>query len=314
MFRALPPLVLALCLAASLHAQNGTDGPPADSADVLILDHDFTSTTEFVRVFLQEGQVYRGELSTPDLTLQIWPVIRNFQVPRIYPFLSTDTPSGMSIVEVYPQRDAEYEIRAVAYDGNRASTRLRLYRDIKASRRRELVRNKPGWEIGIELTGGWHSGFFQSNALPPLGSDPSSGSDINACFTARSAPGFRRLGWCVVGLGYQSQHGAKTILWIYTEPRLRLLGRSLPGLSNWELGALFRFGLGMISASSDSPVMLAPGAYLARQIRTNPHGDGWSVQASYIRASYRGFSHPFGAPTGPNPKSNRIELGLGWYH
>jgi hypothetical protein len=282
-----------------------------------VLDQDFSAAGEYVRAFLQNGQVYRAELSSPDVTLQIRGVIRGVvrptQMPRIYPFLTSDTPSGTSIVEIYPEVDAEYEIRAIAVGGAGIATRLRLYRDIRASARRHHVRNTPGWEIGVELAGGWHSGYMQSSAPAPLGSGPAGGTDIESCFSARSAPGIPRLGMCVLGLSYQSQQGAKNILWIYTEPRLRILGGSRPAGSTWELGALFRFGVGIISAASVTPTTIAPGAYLARHIGRNAQGAGWSFQASFARHSYRGFAKPFGVPGTVHPTSNRLSFGVGWY-
>jgi hypothetical protein len=308
---------LAVCLTSSLRAQASEDRSPSDSANVLVLDHDFSAAGEFVRVFLQDGQVYRAELSSPDMTLQIRGlvegVVRPTQLPRIYPFLRSDTPSGTSIVEIYPEVDAEYEIRSIALGGSGVATRLRLYRDIHASGRRHKVRNTPGWEIGVELAGGWHSGYLQSSAPAPLGSDPAGGTDIESCFSARNAPGAPRLGMCVVGLSYQSQRGAKNILWIYTEPRLRILGRSRPGRSNWELGGLFRFGVGVISAASVTPITLAPGVYLARHIRRNLQGAGWSFQLAYARPLYLGFSKPLGVAGTAHPTSNRLSFGVGWY-
>lgn len=314
MIRAVSTLAcLALCLPALLYSQESADTAPADSADVLVLDHDFTGPNERVRAFLQSGQVYRAELSSMDVTLQIEGVVRATQLPRIYPFLPSDTPSGTTIIEIHPQVDGEYDIRSVAISGAAIATRMRLYRDVRASRRRFAVRNAPGWEIGVELASGWHSGYLQSSASPSVGSTAESGIDVETCFTARSAPGMRRLGMCVVGLGYQSQHGAKSILWFYTEPRVRLLGRARPGQSNWEVGALLRFGVGMISASADTPTILGPGLYVARHIRTGPGGAGWSFQTSYSHASFRGFSRPVGTTDAQTPTSDRLTLGIGWY-
>jgi hypothetical protein len=303
--------LLSLSFIPSLRAQTAADSAAAESTDVLVLDYDYTSPSQFARVFLQSGQVYRAELSSSDLTLQIRSLIRNAQLPRIYPFLPTDTPSGLSIVEVYPQVDGEYEIRAVGSAGSAAVTRMRLYRDLKASRRRQLVRNQPGWEIGVALAGGWHTGFLQSSAPAALGGSPEAGMDVESCFTARPN-GRSRLDLCVVGLGYQSQQINKDILWLYTEPRLRLLGRVRPGRSHWELGGLLRFGVGMISASSATPTILGPGVYAARHIRKRSSGAGWSLQASYIHASYRGFARPTGVEA-RIPTSDRLTFGVGWY-
>ena len=302
---------MAVCLASPLRAQAGVH-QSRDSTDVLILDHDFTARDEFVRVFLQDGQVYRAELGSPDMTLEIRTRVRTKQLPRLYVFLAASTPSGTSIVEVYPEADLEYEIRTVSLTGSPGPTRLRLYRDIGASERRQYVRNTRSWEVGVEVAGGWHSGFAQTREPIVAGSDPNGGSDFEACFTARGAPGKGRVGICALGVGYQSQRGAQSIVWVYTEPRLRLLGPARHGQSNWELGALFRVGQGLISASSATPVILAPGLYVARQIRSSSSGGGWSMQASYSRPFYK-FNKPAGGADAVTRNGHRMSFALGWY-
>jgi hypothetical protein len=282
------------------------------------LDHDFIAgVTEFVRVFLQAKQVYRAELSTPDVTLEIRSPLARVELPRIYAVTPGEGASSTSEVELYPAVDAEYEIRPVASRGGGVATRLRLYRDVRASRRRMAIIDKPGWEIGVELATGLHSGFRQTSAAFSETPVPPGGSDVEACFSARRAPGIPGLSMCVLGLGYQSQHDARSILWIYTEPRLRILGRALPGQSNWEAGALFRFGAGSISRSPDVPTMLAPGLYLARHVRTDPSGSGWSFQLSYAHAWFKNFSKPRNLPLPPpppvTPHSDRVFFGVGWY-
>jgi hypothetical protein len=302
-----------------LRAQEQAEQPSSDTVNVTILDHDFTGVYEFARVFLQNGQVYRAELSTTDVTLDIHGLPgRPTRPPRIFPFLGADSPSGTSIVEIYPQEDAEYEIRPILMVGGGVATRLRLYRDVRASRRREYVLNNPGWEIGLELASAWHSAYPQSRTALPVGSpDPQAGSDVDVCFSARTPPGPKRFGWCVLGFGYQTQHAAPSILWIFTEPRIRLVGHSHPGQSNWELGALLRFGVGMISASSKSPRVLGPGVYIARHIRSSSDGGGLSLQLAYTRAFYQGFAKggagTFPPPEEIAPKSHRVSFGVGWY-
>ncbi len=210
--------------------------------------------------------------------------------------------------------DGVYEVRPIAGSGSGIATQLRLYRDISASHRRTAILNKPGWEIGMEVAAGWHSGFGQFNGqLPATAADPRAGSDVEACFSARNAPGLPRASMCVLGIGYQSQVGAKSILWIYTEPRVRILGKAARGRSNWELGALFRLGIGSMDRSTSAPAILAPGAYVARHIRTNEHGAGWSVQTSYSHATYTGFPLRVGATGTGRPQSDRLTLGFGWY-
>jgi hypothetical protein len=306
-------VALVLCLGAprSLPAQAVQLRSATDSSDALVLDHDFTSGEEFIRLFLQAGQVYRAELSSPDATLEIRGSIRSTQLPRIYVFLPSSTPSGTSILEVYPQVDLEYEIRVVSFNGSRLPTRMRLYRDVAASARRLYTRTHRGWDIGVELAGGWHSGFAQSTT-GVTGTSPQGGSDVEACFTARNAPGKGRLGLCAVGIDYQSQRAARSITWVYTEPRLEVLGRGQPGGSRWQLGALLRLGLGIISASSSNPAIIAPGVYVARQIQSSST-TGWSIQASYSRPIYPGFGHASDLTEGITPKGHRLSLGLGWY-
>ncbi len=289
----------------------GQTAATPDTADVLVVDHDFGALGEQVRLFLQARQVYRAELSSEDVTLVIKAKTRGIPEARVYPVSNELSPSGGSVFEIYPDRDGEYEISAITLQGSRLSTRLRLHRDVRESRRRMATANKPGWELGIEVAGGWHSGFHPTTLSSPTGSD--GGSDVEACLTARNAPAIRRVSLCVLGVSYQFQNSPQDILWVYTEPRVRVLGQGRPGVSNWELGGLLRFGVGMMSSSAGSPTVLAPGLYVARHIRRDSDGAGWSFQASYARAFYRGFVRPVGASDGTKLESNRLSFGVGWY-
>jgi hypothetical protein len=310
----LPALTCAALLAAwtpPLLCQTAPARPAQDSADVLVLDHDFSGMGEMVRIFLQAGQVYRAELGSPDAVLQIRGVERTIRPPQVYRFLLSQTPSGSTFLEIYPDKDAEYEVLLVGLSGSLLPARFRLYRDVGASARRQYVRANRGWEIGVEAGGGWHSGFVQSGAAPTVAFDPADGGDLEACFTARGAGLSSRFSACVLGVGHQSQRGARSILWIYTEPRFRLLGTAGIDRSGWELGPLFRFGVGMISASRETPVIVAPGIYVARSISTSKSGR-WSLQASYSRAFYKNFILPTGGVPA-TPKGHRISFGVGWY-
>jgi len=309
--RLLAALWLCLWPAGTLVAQTVAD--TVETADVLLVDHDFAALGELVRTFLNDKQVYRAELSSKDVTLEIRPRIPGMRTPRLYEITNSTSPSGTSVVEIYPDQDGEYELRPISLHGSRLPSRLRLYRDVSESRRRVAALSKPGWELGIEVAGGWHSGFNQSSVAPTPGSSPDAGSDLEACLSARNAPGIPRLNMCVFGLSHQSQRGAPNILWVYTEPRVRLFGRAQPGASNWELGALLRFGVGMMSGVSETPTILGPGVYVARHIRRNSAGSGWSLQASYSRAFFRGFSRSVGVGPQVTPASHRATFGVGWY-
>jgi hypothetical protein len=324
-------LVLFACVARVTVAQEATlteqpvafaSATPDDSVDVLVLDHQFTGSPEFVRLFLHGKQVYRAELSTSDVTLELRAPLARLQLPRVYPIF-TPAGSGASEVELYTEDDGVYELRPIGMAAGGVATRLRLFRDADESRRRMALRGNPGWEIGIELAGGWNGGYAQSQDARVVAAGGEPGSDLEFCFAARRAPGLTRLSMCALGLGHQSQHGAASILWVFTEPRIRVLGPSTAGRSNWELGVLFRAGLGNVAGRNVNPVMLAPGLYVARHIRTAPDGRGWSLHASWARAWYRGFTKPLDSwnpETGEiiraeaaSPESSRLLLGVGWY-
>ena len=119
----LRPLFVAvsLMLASPLGAQDvpgASSRPEADTADVLVLDHDFaTGGGEFVRVFLESRQVYRAELSTADVTLQIRAIGGKIRAPRVYAMLGAESSSGVSEVEMYPDVDGQYEVRPVTGAG-----------------------------------------------------------------------------------------------------------------------------------------------------------------------------------------------------
>lgn len=135
-----------------------------------------------------------------DITLQLRSRFSGRRIPRIYPISDSRSPSGSSVVEIYPDEDGEYEIRPSSLQGSRVSTRLRIHRDITESRRRVATRSR-----------------------------------------------------------------------------------------------------------------LAPGAYVARHLRSSSGGAGWSLQASYSRALFKGFGRPFGAGAEVTPKSHRLSFGVGWY-
>ncbi|HWN19374.1 MAG TPA: hypothetical protein VNO19_10710 [Gemmatimonadales bacterium] len=308
---ALAAALLLVCLSMALHAQARPES--ADSADVLVLDHDFSAGDELVRIFLADGQVYRAELSSTDATLQLSPRYSGRRIPRIYPISDPRSPSGSSVVEIYPDEDGEYEIRTISMQGSRLSTRLRIYRDIAGSRRRVAAAEKPGWDLGVEVGGGWHSGFVQTSVVPAIGSEPNGGTDLEACLSARSAPKTPRFGMCVLGVSNQAQSGAPSMLWVYTEPRLGVLRPDRNGYSSWEAGALFRFGVDIKSATPTAR-MFAPGVFLSRHIRNSRQGTSWSLQMSYSWAFFKGFKKPaFSTGDAFTPKSHRISFGVGWY-
>ena len=133
--------LLLACLATPAMAQ--TVSELADSADELVLDHDFGATGEIARVFLEDKQVYRAELNSPDVTLTLRPRRAGTRIPRVYLVADFRLSSGSSVVAIYPDQDGEYEIWPVRFAGSRIPARLRLYRDVNESGRRSAVAHQP---------------------------------------------------------------------------------------------------------------------------------------------------------------------------
>jgi hypothetical protein len=98
----------------------GQTAATPDTADVLMVDHDFGALGEQVRLFLQAKQVYRAELSSEDVTLVIKAKTRGVPEARVYRISNELSPSGGSVFEIYPDRDGEYEISAIGLQGSRS--------------------------------------------------------------------------------------------------------------------------------------------------------------------------------------------------
>lgn len=105
----------------------------ADSVDVLIGEYDLSVTGEFVRVYLERGQIYRVEFSSRGGVLDIRPRDRTAQ--QILPLTIEDFPraSGTRAIEIAPRADGDYEFRALG--SGQAGARLRIYREIRPSAR-----------------------------------------------------------------------------------------------------------------------------------------------------------------------------------
>lgn len=104
-----------------------------DSIDVLVGDYDLTSGGEFVRIFLEEGQIYRVELTAQGGNLQIRPR-RSSEQPAL-PLTIEDIPraSGTRAIQIAPRQDGDYEFRVSGTGGFGA--RLRVFREVKPSER-----------------------------------------------------------------------------------------------------------------------------------------------------------------------------------
>jgi hypothetical protein len=301
--------VISMSVAAVAAAQQDSGAraaAPRDSADVLVLEHDFTGPGEFARVFLLKGQVYRAVLSTGEASLEIYPVKGG--PPVFFAREESDAPgaSGQTVLSVYPRADAEYQIRLI--EGGPVVT-LRLYRDIRASRRRQKVLSEPGWEIGGEIAAGGHSGYELNTTGGGLTDSDQAGVHVEGCFSARQGPGaLRVVSGCALGLAWDSRPESKGALWFFIEPRVRFFGGRPRGVSNTEAGALLRGGFGMVEKVSRNPTLVAPGLYASRHIRVNQSGKGWSFTLAwhhYLVGNRGEGTHKV--------ESEMVSLALGYY-
>lgn len=112
-----------------------------DSADVLILRHDFESRTEVVRVQLEKGQVYRAEVSSARAVLRVRPLLSGVQGPLLLPLSGIPQADGSLSFEIRPSVAAEYEIRTVVQP--RGGVTLRIYQDRSATARLARMGAKP---------------------------------------------------------------------------------------------------------------------------------------------------------------------------
>jgi hypothetical protein len=245
-------------------------------------------------------------LSTGDALLEITPLKGG--PPVFFAREESDAPgaSGTTVLSVYPRADAEYQIRLVA--GGPIVT-LRLYRDIRASRRRQKILTEPGWEIGGEIALGGHTGYELNTARVGLTDSDRAGFHIEGCFSARQGPGMLRVvSGCALGLAWDDRPESHGTLWFFLEPRFRFTGGRPRGQSNSEIGGLLRGGFGMISRVNRNPTLIAPGAYITRNIRRNLGGKGWSFTLAwhhYLVGNRGEGSHKVG--------SDMVTLGLGYY-
>jgi hypothetical protein len=313
---ALTAVWLVVCLTTSLRAQTSTvraavqadsvvtADKPSGSADVLLVAVDLiVGTLEPIRLFLQQGQAYRAELSRSDVSLEFRTPTKRIQAPFFSALEGQSRPSAERVFEIYPRADAVYEMRII---GGRlgALTTIKLYRDVSASETRQKIIASPGSEIGVEVSFGMHSGYpitRPSFSRPaPIGE---TGADVDLCFSVRPKASSRhRFSGCAVGVGYQSRPDAESsVVWVFTEPRLRIVG-GRPDQSAFEAGILARVGIGIVSSINVNPVSVAPGIYLARQIRREGDRGGWNVIASYARLWISGTD---------GAQSNRFAIGLG---
>ena len=120
--------LLMLTLLAGCGSRSPGEGPttiPAPTGSE-VLTHTFSSTRgEFVRVLLVSGVTYEAELDGGGLRMEVLPVDRSLQPPRVEERIPGASAGGSSVFTVQPRADGEYEFRTIGGDATRPLT-LRL--------------------------------------------------------------------------------------------------------------------------------------------------------------------------------------------
>jgi hypothetical protein len=136
MLESLSTIALSLTLLTNAGA-----GAPDSSAprDTLILAHEFTASTEFTRVTLDAGQVYRVELTDAN-TMQVRALLPGEQLPIVARSEPYPRASRTVVFELSPSVTTLYEIRVGGITGGVAP--LRIYWDLHSTDRRQKVLGK----------------------------------------------------------------------------------------------------------------------------------------------------------------------------
>lgn len=290
-------LRLTVAAALVLAARVGAQEPEADSADVRIFSGSFTAgSREFARMFLQKGQVYRAEVSLGQVSFVIRPRRFGGEVPATAR-IRGGPGSGESVYEIYPFADDEYEVIVQDFPAGETAT-LTIYRDIRASRRRQGViagqddgRNR--WSVGLEFGVG-HHGDYHISQLDAVRDEKRGGIDMEGCLMVKGA---RTLWGCAIGVSVHRANDTPRILWFFSEPRFRV--RNWGGRLHPEFGVLVRGALGTAedqegdiffgAEGQDNPAFFGAGGYLRLWLGSEV-GKGPSIGVSLLHALVFGTS------------------------
>jgi hypothetical protein len=128
-----------LALSLTLFAAGGSPARDSTPRDTLLLSHDFTASTEFVRIPLDAGQVYRVEL-TDGSTIQVRALRAGEQNPIVARTETYPRASRTVVFELAPSVTTVYEVRVGGID--RGAAPLRIYWDRHSTERRQKVLGK----------------------------------------------------------------------------------------------------------------------------------------------------------------------------
>lgn len=118
-----------------------TGSAQADSGarDTLVLVHEFTAPSEFARVTLESGQVYRVELTNGN-SIQVRTLLAGEQNPIVARTEAYPRASRTVVFELAPSVTTVYEFRVGGI--SRGAAPLRVYWDHHSTARRQKVLSK----------------------------------------------------------------------------------------------------------------------------------------------------------------------------
>jgi hypothetical protein len=234
MLRTSIALAGVLLAASPLQAQVAA---PDSTSRVQITDLTFHSSSyEPIRLFLAGGRIYRAQFSQPEIILQM----RSYegkQLPLVVSVNLGPDASGRTDFEVRPRMDGEYEFRPVyVYEGNPIRFQLWLEPKTRDPAGPSVAEASQKVEFGVELSAGLHGAY--ENGADHYGAK---GGSLAGCATIRNIGGEQgRLWGCFFGIELEKAGGDSSWVYLYMQPRLRLIG----GTSPFDAGVLFHVSTG----------------------------------------------------------------------
>jgi hypothetical protein len=125
-----------LALTSTLLSPTSALARDSTPRDTLIFSHEFTASTEFARVTLDAGQVYRVEL-TDGTAIQVRALLPGEQNPIVARTETFPRASRTVVFELAPSVTTVYEIRVGGI--SRGAAPLRMFWDQHSTARRQKV-------------------------------------------------------------------------------------------------------------------------------------------------------------------------------
>lgn len=254
-----PKAALILVLALGLPAGAGAQVPDTTLGDTLLAYLEVQPhQRDSVIVSLRRHGQYRVLLSRSHLTASAIPLKR--ASPALLVNVTPQGPVSYTILEVYPYTTAPHVLFTAA-SGD--TVRIWLWADRAEERRSAEARDRE-WGIGLLVGAGYHSGY----RIRPADPTPAAASaDFETGLLFGSSGRLSGL----LGVTMQPRYsGAESVLWVFAEPRMRILRHRPIGLD-----LALRIGQGAASNSANDPSLIGLGLALAYSLDDRPGARGW---------------------------------------